>query len=487
MSAVKSGLFSLSGAVYKVGVGLIGLAFFGRFIDVNDHGIYAFILAIHTIILPFLDLGLLPAYLKVERVNKEVNSVFFTLNLSIGILLTLILAAAAPIIATYQEVPQMTFYILAYAFIVLVISLGSQPSSQLIKQKRFKEIALIDIVASTIGLLLGILFALWNWAVWALLLRFIADVFVKTCLQFIRVQPSYSLVKIPTIRRYWKSIVFGVEISINRIISGLTNATDRFLVNFFYGQTGQLNEFAVLGQYDRAINVTSKADLIRNALTTPALSYLTALGTNHSRKYYFPVTQIFFYVTALPILFFFVYGDYIMVWLMGPQWVEAGEYAKFLAFYGAGLVLRGLVNIFHINEFQSKRLYRLNFVFFFSLYTLLLGLFLLMKIETAEFVRVLSIYTFTYWLIALMYSLFLFTGNKRSTRGTFANIISISSIFIVSGMYMRHTFHIRPELIEAVIVGLMALILSMLFFRLFDPKGYREQFELVYSRIKKKK
>ncbi len=485
MSAVRSGLFSLTGATYKVIIGLVGLAFFARYVAPAQHGIYEFVLAIHTIALPFLDFGLLPAYLKIDKVNKEVNSVFFTLNVFIGMIITLLLIIAAPIIGYWQKLPEMTWYILAYAFIVFVISLGSQPSSQLIKQKRFKEIAIIDIIASTVALILGVVFALWDWAVWALLLRFIIDVFVKTSLQFIRVKPNYSRVNMVTIRKYWKSVVFGAEISINRIITGMTNATDRFLVKSFYGQGAGVAEFSVLGQYGKAVNVTSKADLIRNALTTPALSYLTALGTDHSRKYYFPVTQIFFFATALPILFFYVYGDIIVIWLMGSDWVEAGNYARVLAFYGAGLVLRGLVNIFHINEFKSKRLYRLNLVFFFSLYSVLIGLYLLLGIHIILFVQVLSIYTFSYWLLALMYSLYRFTGRTTSTFRTLTNVLTVASVFVGSGIVLRRILQIEFQLLEAIMVGAISLLAAILFFMIFDNNGFREQFQLIHSRIKK--
>lgn len=496
MSAVRSGLFSLSGAVYKVLVGLIGMAIFGRIIAVDQHGVYEFVLAIHTVVLPFLDFGLLPAYLKIDKVDEEVDSVFFTLNVFIGILIVGILILIAPLISHWQGLPEMTYYILAYAFIVMVISFGSQPSSQLIKQKRFKEIAIIDIVASSVALLLGVVFALWDWAVWALLLRFIIDVFVKTCMQFLRVRPKYYWVKVETIKKYWESIVFGAEISINRIISGLTNATDRFLIKGFYGQGASTEQFTVLGQYGKAANVTSKADLIRNALTTPALSYLTALGTEHSRKYYFPVTQLFFFATALPILFFVVYGDFFVVLLMGDNWIQAGAFARFLGFYGAGLVLRGLVNIFHINEFLSRRLYRLNLFFFFTLYGMLCSLFFFFGINAQLFVKVLSVYTLAYWLIALLFSLFRFTGNRKACIRTFLNMVIVAGLFISIGLMLRMNIIFLEglgihdnikTLLEAGVVGLVSLIIVIIVFRMIDPRGFKEQFEMVYSRIRPSK
>jgi len=482
MSAVRSGLFSLGGGIYKVLVGLVGMWFFGRIIPEKDFGIYTYIMGIHLIVLPFLDFGLLPAYLKIDKVNKEVNSVFFSLNVFIGVLLTFLVVAAAPLIAYFQAEPMMTWYIITYSTLIIIISLGSQPASQLIKQKRFKEIAIIDGFAATIALVMGITFAKWGWAVWALLLRFIIDVTIKLGLQCYQVKPSYSLVNRATILKYWKSIVFGAEISLSRIITGLTGATDKFLFKGFY------SDFELLGHYGRAADTTAKADLIRNSLTTPALSYLTALGLEPSRKYYFNLTQIFFYATGLPILFFAVYGDLFITTLLGDKWETAGVYAKVFAFYGAGLVLRGLVNIFHINEFNSKRLYRLNVIFFLVLYSTLAIVFMTVGMTAIQFVKIFSYFTFLYWLLNLIYSLYTFTNEKQKSLQTLLNMIILMSVFIWTGNWLRNYLEFKGawELLESVIVGAISLIITIVVFYFINPIGLKQQFQMIYSRVKGK-
>ena len=480
MSAVRSGLFSLGGGIYKVLIGLVGIYIFARLLPDSDHGVYALILAIHAVVLPFLDFGLLPAYLKIEKVDKEVNSVFFTLNVCIGFLLTLLVILSAPIVAHYnQEEPLMLWYILAYSVLVLIISLGSQPSSQLIKQKRFKEIAIIDIVASTVALILGVVFALWDWAVWALLLRFIIDVTVKTSMQFAWVKPNYYFVNKSTIQKYWKSFVFGAEISVSRIITGFTGATDKFLFKSFWG------DFSILGQYSKAIDTTAKADLLRNSLTTPALSYLTALGVEKSREYYFHLTQLFYFITALPILFFAVYGDVIAHLLLGDNWETAELYIRFFAFYGAGLVMRGLVNIFHINEFLSKRLYRLNLLFFVSLYSVLCLSWFFYQISALQFVQILSFATFGFWFFALFISLFRFTGESQKALRAFVNLLLVTAFFIGIGLKLRDIFQFDRSLewLEAIIVGAITMAGSIFVLFIIDRKGFAQQFDMIYSRL----
>lgn len=481
MSAVKSGLFSLGGGLYKVVVGLVGAWWFGRLVSNADFGIYTYILAIHLVVLPFLDFGLLPAYLKIEKVDKEVNSVFFSLNVVIGLVLTAIVIIIAPFLAAQQDEPMLTWYILTYSLLILIISLGSQPSSQLIKQKRFKEIALIDGLASTVALVIGVFLALWGWAVWALLLRFIIDVTIKLGLQCYQVRPSYSLVNKTTIKKYWKSIVFGGEIAFSRIISGFTSSTDKFLFKEFY------QGFDLLGHYGRAADTTAKADLVRNSLTTPALSYLTAIGLEPSRKYYFDLAQLFFFATGLPILFFTVYGDLIITLLLGPSWEIAGEYALFFGFFGAGLVLRGLVNIFHINEFKSKRLYRLNLIFLLVLYPTIAITYFMYSFPAMTFVKIFTLFTFGYWLLTLIYSLGKFTGKTLNALRVLFNIISVTVVFIFCGKWLRSYFMLEDnlEIVEAIIVGFISLSISILFYAAINYNGFIRQFQLIYSRIKK--
>jgi len=488
MSAVRSGLFSLGGGLFKVLVGLIGLYAFGRLISPGDHGIYIYVLAIHAIVLPFLEFGLLPAYLKIEKVDKETNSVFFTLNVTIGILLTLTVIAIAPLLAWHKQNPMLLWYIITYSSLVLIISLGNQPSSQLIKQKRFKEIAFIDSFASAIALVVGIALALLGWAVWALLFRFIVDVTIKLGLQCYRVKPQYHWVDKKTIMKYWNSLVFGAGIAFSRIITGITSATDKFLFEEFFGSKGSSTEgFAELGHYGKAADATAKADLIRNSLTTPALSYLTAIGLENSRKYYFDLTQIFFFMTALPILYFAVYGDLFTLILMGDQWETAALYSRFFAFYGAGLTMRGLVNIFHINEFKSKRLYRLNLFFFVILYTSLAAAFFVYNLGPLQFVKLFSFFTFGFWLVILIYSLFSFTGEKRASLRSMFNMLSISTVFILLGLYLRNYFHFEDslEIVEAIIVGIISLAGAIGMYFIIDNRSFLRQFHLAYSRIKK--
>ncbi|MEE9373994.1 MAG: oligosaccharide flippase family protein [Saprospiraceae bacterium] len=489
MSAVKSGLYSLGGGMYKVMVGIIGIVVFARLIGPGDHGVYVYILAIHMIVLPFLDFGLLPAYLKIEKINKEVDSVFFTLNVAIGIILTLVVITIAPLLAWYKENPMLLWYIITYSSLIMIISLGSQPSSQLIKQKRFKEIAIIDSFASTVALIAGVVFALWGWAVWALLLRFIIDVTVKLALQYYQVKPSYFWVSKKNILKYWNSIVFGAGIAFSRIITGLTSATDKFLFEEFYGKgSSAAIGFVELGQYGKAADATAKADLIRNSLTTPALSYLTDLGLENSRKYYFDLTLMFFFITSLPILFFAVYGDLFTLILMGDQWEIAATYSRYFAFYGAGLTMRGLVNIYHINEFKSTRLYKLNMLFFILLYSSLASAYFVYDISTLHFVQIFSFFTFGYWLIILIQSLFAFTGNINASLKSLLNIVIISVVFIRIGLWLRQYFEFSDnlEIVEAGIVGLISLITAVGVYFIIDHGSFMRQVELVYSRIGRK-
>ena len=488
MSAVKSGLFSLGGGVFKVIVGLIGLVVFGRLISPGDHGVYIYILAIHTIVLPFLEFGLLPAYLKLDKIDKEANSVFFTLNVLIGFVLMIAVVALAPFLAWYKENPMLLWYIITYSILVLIISLGNQPAAQLIKQKRFKEIAYIDSFASAMALAIGIIMALLGWAVWALLLRFIIDVTIKLGLQFNQVRPKYQWVNKTTILKYWNSIVFGAGIAFSRIITGLTSATDKFLFEEFFGKSNKINAgFVELGHYGKAADATAKADLIRNSLTTPALSYLTAIGTENSRKYYFDLTQIFFFMTALPILFFAVYGDLFTIILMGENWETAATYARFFAFYGAGLTMRGLVNIFHINEFKSTRLYRLNLTFFVLIYSTLAFAFFIYDISTLQFVQLFSFFTFSFWMLALIQSLYSFTGNSVVSMRTMFNMLVISAVFISIGLNLRSFFQFESnlEIVEALVVGCISLAFSILTYIIIDRKSFLKQLELILSRIKK--
>ena len=182
---------------------------------------------------------------------------------------------------------------------------------------------------------------------------------------------------------------------------------------------------------------------------------------------------------------------------MGDQWDKAAEYSRYLAFYAAGLTMRGLVNIFHINEFKSKRLYQMNVMYFISVFGLMIATSFCFGYDALTFVQIFSFSTFFFWLIILNYSLSVFTKSIKDAMRTIINLLLLTTTFISIGLFLRSTLNVaflHPilqsmfiytfEFIEAIFVGTIALLATIITYYIIDPSGFKRQLQLVLSRAR---
>jgi O-antigen/teichoic acid export membrane protein len=71
------------------------LAVLGRIIAPETFGVFALLIAVQTVLLPLIDLGLTPAYVKMEIVDSNVNNAFFTTNFALAIINSIAFIAAS--------------------------------------------------------------------------------------------------------------------------------------------------------------------------------------------------------------------------------------------------------------------------------------------------------------------------------------------------------------------------------------------------------
>ncbi len=404
-SAVRSGFFSLGNQVAYVVINFGSLAILGRLLTPEDFGLMGIILAAFALFLPLLDMGLTPAFIKLAEVDEDASNAFFTLNLYLGIFITICLGITAPILAFIYNRAVLLPLMLVFAISVVIKSLSQQPLAVLTRERRFDKIMIVNLTALIVDTCTVIIGAFFGLGVWALILRSLVNAGTGCLMAHRLARQDYKIVGIKTIGQYKQSFRFGGEIVISRLVGGMLLSLDKLIFGKFFS-------VETLGAYTRAFQLAIMPDSnIRTSLSSPALSHLARVDGDRHRAAYLIMCNVILFVAGLPCLVFIVIGDWILPWFMGYQWSEAGIYLQVLGIWGLGRLFQGLSVIIHLNETSIRNLIKFNVI---SLLILIAPLVAAYKgFGPFEFILALSVGNIVYWLFVIMKTLYVFTDSVK--------------------------------------------------------------------------
>lgn len=180
--AARGGVVVIAGQAIRTTLHLASLIVLARFVAPEEHGLVGMATAITGFAMMFTDLGLSSASIQVKTLSREIATRLFWVNTWLGLGLSLLALAAAPLIALGYDEPRLTNIIFALSPIFLVASLGVQHRAQLQRQLSFLRIALADVVGLAIGVATGATAAVLGAGPWALVLQALAHNFSVTIL-----------------------------------------------------------------------------------------------------------------------------------------------------------------------------------------------------------------------------------------------------------------------------------------------------------------
>jgi len=164
-SAVRGGSLVLvaQGVMFLLTLGATMVL--ARLLTPSDFGLVAMVLAVTAFAQQFRDLGLSQATIQRETITDAQISTLFWINAALGLALTLLTAAAAPLLARYYGDSRMIPITLTLSGTFLLSGLGVQHQALLRRRMRFGVLTAIDILSLAAGLIVAVLLA-WRGAGW---------------------------------------------------------------------------------------------------------------------------------------------------------------------------------------------------------------------------------------------------------------------------------------------------------------------------------
>ncbi|MGZ4865551.1 MAG: MOP flippase family protein [Halobacteriota archaeon] len=300
-------------------------AILARLLTPSEFGLIAMITVFSSFVAVFSSFGLVGAIIQKKDVSDEALSSIFWLGVGLGALLTIALAASAPLIAAFYSEPILTPLVVFISTTFFISSFGTVQSALLTKSMNFKALAVISVCAIGISGLIAVFLAFSGYGVWSLAWNVVLSTLITVLFTWIyaRWVPRF-LLELPHVKGL---LGFGANLTGFSFVDYFERYLDNLLIGKFLGPTP-------LGFYNLAYNLllfplSNISDVVGRVMF-PALS-IVQHDKQLMRETYITANR---YVAALSfplMLWVLVTAPQLVRVIYGPKWISAIPLVQILA------------------------------------------------------------------------------------------------------------------------------------------------------------
>lgn len=300
-----------------------------RFLSKDDFGLVALALVSIEFSYLFVDAGLNAGILHLQNSSQRALSSVFWLNIGLAILLYGILWILSPLLADFYNEASLKTIIPLLGINILLLAIGRQHRTYLQRSFEFKSIALIEIIAYAIALILAIVLAFNDFGVYSLI--------YSTLLASLISNLSYFLLRISkdpiTFEFSWKEVQPFIKIGKfqlgSRLLDFFSKESDILII-------GKILGMEVLGLYSLTKQLVLRLFNVINPIITNVLSpWLASLQAEQKKQKnaYLTITRYLAYLN-FPLYLIFTTGSFEILYLLyGPSYVSGTLLLFTLAIY----------------------------------------------------------------------------------------------------------------------------------------------------------
>jgi PST family polysaccharide transporter len=317
--AMRGGMLTLIAQVLKFLISTSAMIIVARLLTPRDYGLVGMVVIVISFFGMFQYLGLPAATIRWKELTQAQVSNLFWVNVALSTTIMLAVLACAPLLAWFYKEPRLVGIAAGYAFFIFLTGLSIQHLALLQRQMRFVALAVLDLGAVTIGLIVTIIAAWRGAGYWALVINQLvfSSLTIVGAWTVCRWRPS-----LPARNSGVRSMLaFGGNLTGHNIATFFAQNSDNALIGKFWGAYQ-------LGIYSRAYQMllTPIGQVIMplSAVAVPALSRL-AESPERYRAAYLKIVEKIAMLTMPAIVFTIAMSDWVILLLLGRQWGEASR------------------------------------------------------------------------------------------------------------------------------------------------------------------
>lgn len=348
---IHGSVMTLLSIIIKKLLILVIIAVLSRQLSPADFGLAAMVLVVTAFLTLFSDMGFPLATIQKAQVDQRQISAMFWLNLLLGGLLTLLLCAAAPLVARFYHQPMLVPVTRWCSLTFFLTALGAQHGALLQRRMHFSALTLVETISTALGGTVGIIMALYGGGVYALVAQLLVEQFSASLLKwlFSRWLPGRPA----TLAEIHSMIQLGGYFTLYSVIMYFTRQLDRLLIGRGWGDTA-------LGLYQRAYSLMLyPIDLVSLPLSRVGLPLLSKLQhqPERLRSAYVQMLHLIGFLTFPMMAILFVAVEDIIRILCGPNWMDAAPLFRILTIAGFWQGIYNATAIPFVVSGQTKRMF----------------------------------------------------------------------------------------------------------------------------------
>jgi len=185
---------------------LVGFVLLGRLLQPAEFGVVSLAMVFITLLTVIADAGFATYLIQARELDRRlVNTAFYT-ALLFGALLTAALVAGSGPLADAFDSPDLALVLPAVSLAVLVAGFSSVPAALLVKELRFRDLAVRQASATLLSVVVAVVLAMAGAGVWALVAQHVTRSVVACVVLWVRsdFRPglSYSLADAKVLTRF---------------------------------------------------------------------------------------------------------------------------------------------------------------------------------------------------------------------------------------------------------------------------------------------
>lgn len=308
----------------------IALVILTKFLTPTDYGVWGMMAIFIAVGNMLVDSGLGGAVVKDKHPERIDYNTLFCFNMLVSVLFYLILFFSANAISRFYGVEELASYIRIYGLVIIISAFGIVQNTQLIKGLRFKELAIVAIVANILGIGVAVVMAVKGFHVWCLVAQQLVTMTVRVLLSFVfcryvpRVEFSRKSLK--------KQFGFGGSILFSNFIGTIYG-------NIVSSIIPKIGTVAQNGYYLQAAKIEGVPKNITTSVVDKVVfPELSKMSEDKMLQEARRIIRMVFPVVSLCFLGCICLAKPIVLIVLGKQWVDTIGYLKILLFGGFGSV-----------------------------------------------------------------------------------------------------------------------------------------------------
>lgn len=314
---------------------MASVAVLARLVSPADYGLYTMVFAFLGVATVLGDFGLSMAAIQSQTITSSQRTNLFWTNALLGAVLSVCVFSLAPLLADFYSLPDLAAIAQALAVTFLLSALSAQFKAEVSVKLRFVQLALTDIVAAAVALIVAVGMAMSGWGYWALVGQQIA-------------LTSVTLLGLVLAARWWPGLpkrgtdmrslyTYGANTLGVQLFVYVTSNIDSVLIGRVWGATA-------LGLYDRAFRIFRlPLQQIAAPLTRVGVPILSKLQSDDRYESFVQRAQLILgYAFGGTFFILAAVSDPLIDLLLGPGWQPAKAIFAVLAlggvFQGMGFV-----------------------------------------------------------------------------------------------------------------------------------------------------